>query len=137
MIEHLIRFVISLCNVLLSTCPYSALETESVGSNPGHGEVVFFWAFFFFLLLLLSPPCDFSLSQCLLACEFRFTTVYGGGKKRINMEKILAAPSVEAKLRSKCDVWERGFKKNICKSIRTNKNFTYYNNISSINSNNT
>jgi len=41
-----------------------------------------------------------------------FTTVYGGGKKRINMEKILAAPSVEAKLRSKCGVWERGFKKN-------------------------
>ena len=28
----------------------SALETEFVGSNPGHGEVVFLWAFFFFFL---------------------------------------------------------------------------------------
>ena len=61
----------------------SALETESVGSNPGHGEVVFSGLFSSF------PPCDFSPSQCLLACEFRFTTVYGRGKKRINMEKSL------------------------------------------------
>ena len=30
-----------------------ALETESVGSNPGHGKVVF-WAFFFFFFLLTS-----------------------------------------------------------------------------------
>ena len=32
----------------------SALETESVGSNPGHGEVVFSGLFFFFFLLLTS-----------------------------------------------------------------------------------
>ena len=37
-----------------------------------------------------------------------FATVYGGGKKRNDMEKVLAAPSVEAKLRSKGDVWVRG-----------------------------
>ena len=33
---------------------HSALETESVGSNPGHSEVVFFWAFFFFFFFLLT-----------------------------------------------------------------------------------
>ena len=27
---------------------------QSVGSNPGHGEVVFFWAFFFFFFFLLT-----------------------------------------------------------------------------------
>ena len=37
-----------------------AVEIESVGSNPGHGEVVFLWAFFsssFFLLSSLSLTC--------------------------------------------------------------------------------
>ena len=48
-----------------------------------------FSGLFFFFLLLLSPPCDFSLSQCLLACEFWFYDCVRGwqGKKRINMEK--------------------------------------------------
>jgi len=45
-----------------------------------------------------------------LAREFGFLTVYGGGKKELELEKILAVPSVEVKHRSKCDVWERGYK---------------------------
>ena len=65
----------------------SALETESVGSNPGHGEVVFSGLFFsssFFFF----PHHVTSLSHN--ACwpvNSGFTTVYGGGKKRISMEK--------------------------------------------------
>ena len=47
-----------------------ALETESVGLNPGHGEVVFFWAFFFFLLLL-SPPSSAS-NSCFVFSRPRF-----------------------------------------------------------------
>ena len=45
-----------------------------------------------------------------------------GEAKRELTWKILAAPSVEGKLRSKCDVWERGLKK-----LGTHKEMTLVN----------
>ena len=72
------------CSLLVEKKEAWAMETEieSVGLNPGNGEVVF-----------LRPACVHSLSQCLLSHAPTCSTCHWGGKKR-GITEILAAPSV-------------------------------------------
>ena len=77
----------------------SALETESMGSNPGHDEVVFFWAFFFLFFLLTS----LSLTCAGIILDHKVTRS-GRDKERKN---ISSQRHLCGERRNKNDVWEK------------------------------
>ena len=80
-------------------CGFKSRSWRSVFSG------LFSSSFFFFPhhVTSLSPNACWPVNSGLRLCT--------GEAKRELTWKILAAPSVEAKLRSECDVWERGYKK--------------------------
>ena len=69
----------------------------------------FFLGYFLLLSLFIFPHHvnSLSLSQCLLVQQFGFFTCIRWRWKESQHEKILAAPSVKAKHRCNCNVWER------------------------------
>ena len=88
-----------------------ALETESKSSNPSIGKLVIFLGFFsssFFFFPHHVTSLSLTMPVGLWIQVLRLST--GEAKKENLPRKILAAPSMEAKFRSKFDVWERGFK---------------------------
>ena len=79
-----------------------------MGSDPGHVEVVFFWAFFFFFFLLTSPTLT-----CTGIILNHKVIRSGRDKERESQQHHLCG-----KCRNKCDVWGKNQSNGVCESFK-------------------